>query len=289
MLAFILLYVNIIKNRPQEYLPDSSLITIVILIITIFPILKRTLKVPLIWQSGSISLDKLLILMNKNTENENCEAMGLVKIGKIEFAQVTYCYNKNVNVIQQLSFCIHPNQLTHVRSISSKGKSTIFKLILGLYQPIEGSILIDGHDINQFQAKSLRKNISMMASDLPLLGDTIFEAISYSRKFEKRISAKKLLDELGFFLLGPINIDLEYKIGECGENLSFAQVRILLIARTLLTRKKIILLDDPLIGLDMKLKKLVCSKINELKKSHTIVIVDSSNESMLQIDSVIDI
>ena len=113
----------------------------------------------------------------------------------------------------------------------------------------------------------------MVSSELPLIGSTVFETISYSRKEEKRDAALRLLNELGFRLENYESI-LDYPVFDGGKNLSAGQRKLLMIARALLTKKKIILLDEPFVDLDEDNKLKVVKMILKIKENHTILAVD---------------
>jgi ABC-type bacteriocin/lantibiotic exporter with double-glycine peptidase domain len=264
----------------------GMLITFVILFITIFPVLKRVMKVNLIWQIGLISFDKLLAIFQIPSETLGGEESGNLKGGPISFQHVSFCYQQDKWVLWDFSCEIEANTIVR---FSGKGKSTLFKLLLGIYRPSEGKIFIGDQDLGQLSPRSIRKEIALVSEEVPLVGNTIFEAISYSRKEEKRNAALDVLKRIRFRLSDHEPIDLDYKIGENGRNLSGSQIKLLMIARALLTNKRILLLDDPFGGLDERARSYVRAYIHVLASTHTILIIDHLSDGRLEIDRHIQV
>jgi len=141
----------------------------------------------------------------------------------------------------------------------------MFKLITRLYHCEKGEILIDDFNIESYNRLLLRKNITIVSDEFPLIGKTVFETISYSRKPEKRLPAFNMLKKLGYVKEFDTESVLDEPIFENGKNISNSQRKILMLARAFLTNKKIILLDEPFQGLDDILVQRIFTILEELK------------------------
>jgi len=289
LLGMILYTAYTLNSTSSDVLDGSVILMFIMLMVNTIPALKRILSVNFIWQAGDISFGKLLQFFNTDEEaNNNVDDIS-IKSGSISFKNVSFGFSDATRVIKNMSFHIPENSLTLINGSQQSGKSTIYKLITGLYSCKEGEVLMDNININLYNKHSLRKNISIVSAEFPLIGKTVFETISYSRKSEKRIPAHNMLLKLGYTKILENDSVLDESIFENGKNISSSQHKILLIARALLTNKKIILLDEPFEGLDDALKEHIFNLLSELKGVHTIVVIDKNKYQSLKYDNVIDL
>lgn len=261
-------------NEAGSGVDGSSLITFIMLVMSIIPVYRRLLKVNMIWISGNISMSKLIGLLNAPEENKAKESGSQQLKGKIIFDSVTFRYNDKI-VLKNKSFEINPGEIVLLEGEQGSGKSTIFKLLTGLYPLHSGEIKIDGKSIKDISKYTLRKNIAVVSDNLPLLGKTVFEVISYSRKDKKRKPAAALLRALGFEGAND-DVLLNKQVLDGGRNLSAGERKLLAIARSFLTDKKIMLLDEPFNDLENTSRIKVVSYIESMKGKHTFIVVDNN-------------
>lgn len=261
-------------NEAGSGVDGSSLITFIMLVMSIIPVYRRLLKVNMIWISGNISMSKLIGLLNAPEENKAKESGSQQLKGKIIFDSVTFRYNDKI-VLKNKSFEINPGEIVLLEGEQGSGKSTIFKLLTGLYPLHSGEIKIDGKSIKDISKYTLRKNIAVVSDNLPLLGKTVFEVISYSRKDKKRKPAAALLRALGFEGAND-DVLLNKQVLDGGRNLSAGERKLLAIARAFLTDKKIMLLDEPFNDLENTSRIKVVSYIESMKGKHTFIVVDNN-------------
>ena len=274
-LVLMLWFVYFQFNSKQGSLDGPALITFIMLVLSIIPVYKRILKVNMIWISGNVSFNKILVILNAKEENNNITAEeSTISSGEIRFTKVNFGFNGK-QIFEELSFEIKGNSTTCITGPQGSGKSTIFKLITGLYDIESGSIYLDDLNIKNISHQQLRKNITIVSDSIPLLGSTIFEVVSYSRKEKKRKVAFEILSDLGFIKNGGTEI-LDHSVKEGGKNLSAGQRKLLMLARAFLTNKKILLLDEPFNDLDPEYKEKVKSLIYKMRKDHTIVIIEQN-------------
>jgi ABC-type multidrug transport system fused ATPase/permease subunit len=266
-------------SKGDDSMDGSALITFIMLVISIIPVYKRLLKVNMVWISGNVSFAKLNGILNAPEEN-NTEHNTIEKLnGDICLNAISYAYN-DVSLFKDLSLTIKSPGITKLNGESGSGKSTLLKLLTGLYPISTGSISIGDTNLNSISKHQLRKYISYISPALPLLGKTVFEVISYSRKKEKRPKAAQLLFELGY----TKNLNeaiLDKQITDGGKNLSGSERKLLIIARGLLTEKKYILMDEPFLDLESGSKAKLIEHLYSHKNKHTFIITDSSNTELI--------
>ncbi len=288
-LLLVVLYAIYRMKSGGGHVDGGILLTFILLLLTLFPVLKRILKVDVVWQAGNISFAKLVALLNTETETQLVQPTASLKPGEVTFRNVTFSYQPQKPVFENLSFTAQPGSITQLMGAQGAGKSTVFKLLLKLHEPLCGSILLDGQDIASHSAKSVRKHVTLVSEEALLLGETVFEAVSYSRKPENREKAQAMLQKLRVTLQRGEVLRLDDPVGELGANLSAGQKKMLLLARALLTGKKVLLLDEPFSGLDTAARQHLVALINDLALTHTLLLTDHSGTSGLRVGQVVGV
>ena len=284
MLALILWIAYDMKHEGHHKIHGHILLTFIMTMVNVIPVLKRILSVNFIWQAGDISFTKLLRVYNAKQEVNHNLSDKEITSGSIEFKNVSFAFANGENIINNLSFQIHSNAMILISGEHQTGKSTLFKLITGLYEAKEGEIVIGKANIANYSKLLLRKKVTILSDEFPLIGKTVFESISYSRKDEKRLPALTILQKLGYVKEGEDESVLEQPIFENGKNISYSQRKILMLARALLTNKKILLLDEPFEGLDESLVNKIVALLEDYRTNHTILIIDRNKQHSLQYD-----
>jgi ABC-type bacteriocin/lantibiotic exporter with double-glycine peptidase domain len=285
MLAVILFVAYSVQQSGESKLEGSQILIFIMLTVNIIPVLKRILKVNIVWQTGTISFTKMLQLLNAPSEQSTKNDVLNIKSGSIRFENVSYRLQEEIYLVNDIDFSVPGFGLYLLEGKQGSGKTTVFKLLLGLYSPAKGTIFIDNQNCSEYAPKAIRKNIAVVSNELNLLGKTIFEAVSYSRKEEKKQEVADVLVELGFFTIENMNLSMPLIDG--GKNLSTGQRKLLIIARAILTKKKIILLDEPFADLDDFYKEKVINLLKSKSESHTIIIIVKEKNQSINYDEVI--
>ena len=195
--------------------------------------------------------------------------------GNIEFKEVNFKYEGSTNnILDKINLKIRSGEMTALVGHSGAGKSTIMNLIPRFYQPLNGNILIDNQLINDFSIKSLRGNISLVSQDTTLFDDTVKNNIKYSKleaSDEEIIEVAKLSHCDEFIEKMPNGYDTV--IGENGIRLSGGEKQRLSIARAMLKKSKIILLDEATSSLDAETEEKIQNAINHLTKGRTTLVI----------------
>lgn len=197
----------------------------------------------------------------------NCE-------GNVEFKNLSFSYNDKTNVLNDCNVKFEPNKATAIIGKSGAGKTTILNLILKIYKPNKGELLIDGVNISNLSEAYIRKNVSMISQHYYLFDMSIKENLALVKPEltdEEMIDVCKKVGLEEFILTLPEKYDTN--IGEGGYFLSGGQRQRLAIARTLLLNTKIMLFDEVTSALDIESKQAINNMIKVLKKDHTIILV----------------
>lgn len=220
LLALVLWVAYDLKHGGHHKIHGHDLLTFIMTMVSVIPVLKRVLSVNFVWQAGDISFTKLLRVYNAPQEISETATDQKITSGRIVFRQVGFGFPKRPPLFADLSFDIPSNSLVLVSGRHQSGKSTLFKLINCLYQPTQGAIIIGGVNIASYDKQMLRKRIAVLSDELPLIGKTVFEAISYSRKPEKRAPALDMLKKIGYAAESDDESILDHAVFEQGKNIS---------------------------------------------------------------------
>ena len=196
--------------------------------------------------------------------------------GHIRFENVTFRYHpdSDVNVLENINFEVKPGQTVALVGRSGSGKTTIAKLILGLYPPTEGRVLIDGQDVNSLALRSLRQQIGVVDQDTFLFGNTIRENISLGHpeaSLEEIIAAATQAGADSFIKQLPMGY--ETQIGEGGGLLSGGQRQRIAIARALLGNPPLLIFDEATSHLDAESERLIQTNLETILQDRTTVVI----------------
>ena len=208
--------------------------------------------------------------------------------GEIVFRDVSFDYGDGRDVLRNVSFAVSPGQRLALVGVSGAGKSTIVSLILRLYEPQRGAILIDGRDIRQYRRASLRRHIGLVLQQSILFGATIRENIAYGkpRATSQEIEAAARAANADEFIR-ELEHGYDTVIGERGATLSGGQRQRIAIARALIRDAPILILDEPMTGLDGESEGKVREALDRLTAGKTSVIVTHDLQSVADADQVL--
>ena len=231
----------------------------------------------------------LPIIDIKNEIDEKKEASNLeVKIGNIEFKNVNFKYkNTEKNVLKSINLKIEGGKMNALVGHSGAGKSTILNLIPRFFNCTDGEILIDNQSINNLKIHSLRKNISLVSQDTTLFDDTIRSNIAYSRPNatnEEIIEASK--NSFCHEFIDKLPNKYESQIGENGVKLSGGEKQRLSIARAILKRTPIILLDEATSSLDSETENKIQQGLSFLTKNKTTIVIAHRLSTILNSEKI---
>lgn len=195
--------------------------------------------------------------------------------GALEFARVSFRYSMNVDpALVGVEFKINPGDLVAVSGPNGGGKSTLLKMILGMYQPQAGSILIDNVDIRQLDPLALRRIVGYAPQDTQLFRATIAQNLRLARPDASDNEVLQALDMAGALeQVLDLPKGLEYRVGDNTNELPSSLKQKLSLARAYLTRAPIMLFDEPGTGLDDMGDKKFMETLNLLKGRTTVIFI----------------
>ena len=194
--------------------------------------------------------------------------------GIVEFRNVSFAYENQANTLNNLSLTVLPGQKVALVGASGGGKSTLASLILRLYDPVVGQVLIDGHDIREYTLDSFRKQISIVLQDSILFATTIRDNIAYGcvEATDREIEiAARLANAHDFITRLPEGYDTV--VGERGATLSGGQRQRIAIARAAIRQAPIVILDEPTVGLDNHSERIVTDALDRLTQASTTFLI----------------
>ena len=209
--------------------------------------------------------------------------------GRIVFDNVTFAYpDAPVDTLRGVSFVIEPGEKVAILGKIGCGKSTVARLILGLYQPKSGTVLIDNTDIRQIDPGDLRRNIGAVLQDTWLFSGTVREniAIGANRPRDAEVlDAARLAGVDDFIARHPMGYDLP--IAERGEGLSGGQRQAITLARALIGRPPVMLLDEPTSAMDVQNEAAVIRRLRDELAARTVVVITHRTSLLDLVDRVI--
>jgi ATP-binding cassette subfamily C protein LapB len=195
--------------------------------------------------------------------------------GTIEFKDVSFNYpGQPVAALQNITFRVAAGERVGIIGRIGSGKTTIEKLVMGLYQPTAGSIWVDGVDLQQIDPADLRRNISYVPQDPMLFFGTVRDNIVFGAPYvddKAMLAAAEIAGVTEFVNRHPQGFDMP--VGERGEGLSGGQRQSIAVARALLLSPVILLLDEPSNSLDNRSEENLKARLSQTMEGKTLVLV----------------
>jgi ABC-type multidrug transport system fused ATPase/permease subunit len=255
---------------------SGSLIVFVSYVRSFYKSLKTTAKHTTRLTKASVQVERVAEVLDvKEGVTDRPDARPAPRFeGLIEFRRVRFEYEAGHSVLKGIDLSIPAGQVTAIVGPTGSGKSTLVSLIPRLYDPTEGDVLIDGCDIRAWTLASLRSQISVVLQESVLLQASVRENIAYGRPAapaDEIVAAACAANAHEFIVALPDGYDTE--LGERGETLSGGQRQRIAIARALLRNAPIVILDEPLAGLDAVAAAAVTTALEQLMKQKTVILI----------------
>lgn len=221
-----------------------------------------------------VSVDQMMELPQERNFDERPLSRQVLQ-GAMEFRNIDFTYPNQQNLaLKNINLVVRPGEKIGIIGRSGSGKSSLAKLLVGLYQPDEGSLLVDGVDIRQIDVSELRHNIGYVAQDIQLLAGTLRDNLVCGARYvddEMVLQAAELAGVHEFARLHPQGYELQ--VGERGQNLSGGQRQNVALARALLLNPPILLLDEPTSAMDNTGEERLKQRLQAVVENKTIILV----------------
>ncbi len=241
------------------------------------------------YRRGLVSLERIHDVLDTPSsiqEKQNAKPISIDK-GCIELRDVSFAYRSHP-VLKDINLKLEPNNFIAVVGGSGSGKSSLLRLIVRLYDPSRGNVFIDNQAINKVTLTSLRSQIAVVPQSPVLFSRTVSENICIARPdaSSKEIEdIAKLSSALGF--IERLEDGFDTYIGYGGASLSGGEAQRITIARSLLSRPKILIMDEPTSSLDSDSESILLQSLHELKKNMTIVVASHRLETIRHADKIV--
>jgi len=237
-----------------------------------------------------ISVDRLLETLDAEVEvAEKPETVRLRNAeGKVSFENVSFGYLPGRPVLTNVSFQANPGEMVAIAGRSGAGKTTLVNLLLRLYDPWEGMIRIDGHDISDLRIRDLRRLIGVSSADIFLLRRSVRDNIAFGKCHagdEEIIRAAKAAEAHDFIMDLPQGYDTP--VGEGGGVLSQGQKQRISIARAVATDAPILVLDEAMSSLSTDSEQRVIANLKEIRNNRLIVLISHRFSAVRQADRIV--
>ncbi|MFK3798213.1 MULTISPECIES: type I secretion system permease/ATPase [unclassified Pseudomonas] len=221
-----------------------------------------------------VSVDQMMELPQERNFEERPMSRQVLQ-GAMEFRNVEFTYpNQQTLALKNINLVVRPGEKIGIIGRSGSGKSSLAKLLVGLYQPDEGSLLVDGVDIRQIDVSELRHNIGYVAQDIQLLAGSLRDNLVSGARYvddEMVLQAAELAGVHEFARLHPQGYELQ--VGERGQNLSGGQRQNVALARALLLNPPILLLDEPTSAMDNTGEERLKQRLQAVIEKKTVILV----------------
>jgi subfamily B ATP-binding cassette protein MsbA len=239
---------------------------------------------------ASVALERIQSILDTDTiipQKPNAINPGRLK-GDIIFDRVSFAYNPESPVLHDINISIKKGQRIGVCGPTGSGKTTIISLIARFYDPVIGTVLIDGTDIKDYNLDDLRRQIGFVLQDTALFYGSIRDNIAYGRPEateQEIIQAAKLANADEFISNMPHGYDT--LVGERGVTLSGGQKQRLGIARAVVRNSPILILDEPTASLDTESEKTVMEALENLMAGRTVITIAHRLSTIRDADKII--
>ncbi|MBW4511336.1 MAG: ABC transporter ATP-binding protein/permease [Scytonematopsis contorta HA4267-MV1] len=208
--------------------------------------------------------------------------------GTVRFENVCFGYDTGRDILKDISFVVHPGQQVAVVGLSGSGKSTLLSLILRLYDPEAGRILIDGQDIREYTIDSLRQQVSVVLQDSVLFAVSVRENIAYGKlgATDKEVEQAARLANAHEFIMN-LPQDYDTILSERGGTLSGGQRQRIAIARAAIRQAPIVILDEPTTGLDNASERTVNAALEKLTEGRTTFVISHNLRAVQNADVIL--
>lgn len=226
------------------------------------------------------------------TEKPNGTKRDIITKGKIQYKDIKYRYDKSKEefLFNKFNLTIDGGKKYALIGRAGTGKTTIMKMLIGLHKIEDGAIYIDDVNINDVDVDYLRENINYVNQQTKLFNEPIIDNIMYGNDHVTKEQVKEKMKKYDLYeIYSEIASGIEGSAGVQGGNLSLGMQKVTMLMRGIMKPSKIVILDEPLAGLDINTKSRVINLILNECKDKTVIIITHDHEIVPYLDDVIDL
>jgi ATP-binding cassette subfamily B protein len=242
------------------------------------------------YQQGQASVIKLRgLLENEPAVVESADAVVLPPIsGEIRFDHVSFGYNPDIPVLQDVDLTIHPGETVAFVGATGAGKSTMAKLVTRFYDPTAGRVLIDGHDLRSVTMKSLRSQLGVVPQEPFLFAGSIRDNISFARPDAPDDAVWDAVHKVGLTdLIGRLPYGLDTAVHERGQSLSSGERQLVALARAFMAQPRVLVLDEATSNLDLQSETMIEGALDVLLQQRTAVLIAHRLSTAMRADRIV--
>jgi len=240
-------------------------------------------------QRAEVSQRRINELLDQKTDLVSVENLEATLEGAIQVSHLSFVYpDSGIRALEDISFSIEAGQTLGIIGTTGSGKSTLANLLMRMYDPSSGEVLVDNRPIQQYALASLRSQIGVVPQDVFLFSDTIANNIAFGRdnsNLELVMQAAKDADVYQNIIDFPKGFDT--MLGERGITLSGGQKQRVSIARAIVKEPKILILDDCLSAVDTKTENAILNSLKKIMENRTSIIISHRVSSAKLADQII--
>ncbi|MYG94491.1 MAG: ABC transporter ATP-binding protein [Acidimicrobiia bacterium] len=257
-------------------LTEGELVAFVLYLTAFFAPIQQLVQLYNAYQQGQASMRKLSdLLKNKPSVIETANAKDLPPIqGEIVFKNVSFSYDPAIPVLHDINLQLAPGESLAIVGPTGAGKSTVAKLITRFYDPQQGVISIDGHDLRNVTLASLRRQLGVVPQEPFLFYGSIYDNVAFARPDTTTSEVLQTCQTVGLTdLLERLPNNIYSQVHERGASLSAGERQLLALARALLARPRVLVLDEATSNLDMLSESQITAALDAVLEERTAIII----------------
>ena len=238
-----------------------------------------------------LSIKRIYELLDMQDENSGRDIKLDSPIGRLEFRRVGFRYRNDLpEVLNRIDFTLKRGDKVLFQGENGSGKTTVIKLLLGLYSPTSGFIDINGSDASRINRDSLRQRMGIVSQSIFLFRGTVLDNILQGQEGQERETVESLICELGLQdYIGRMAKGLDTVIFQNSSGVSGGQAQIIAFIRAMLSQRDLLILDEPIANVDEETRNLIINILRKINYAGILIVISHQTEGMDFFEKVIRI